>query len=225
MTLRGWLGVKHQVSTRYLSMYLSMYMYVCMYVCIYLSIYLSIQSWDNRYGLLDLKQSINQSINQSICLSVCLSVCLPIYLFIYLSIYLYICIYLYIILSIFTSYFPAVGCCGCRIKKNLMGALGFQRFPLFKPDIEIYSNITINMLFLLIGSIAYSFLPSWFILLHFLHDLSKQGPAECLKLWTDFDFWLVKKSAFSLVLNVSNVIMCLNINSKTCKLWKSILKA
>ena len=61
---------------------------VCVYVgvgvCVHLSVCLScLQSWDNRYGKLDLKQSINQSIclvclclslSASVCLSVCLSV-------------------------------------------------------------------------------------------------------------------------------------------------------
>ena len=61
MTLRGWLGVKHQVYVCNVCMY-GMYVYMYMYLLPYLPIYLPTY-------LLDLKQSINQSINQPIYLS------------------------------------------------------------------------------------------------------------------------------------------------------------
>ena len=52
-----------------------------------------------------------------------------------------------------------------------------------------YTNLY-NMLCLLPpGPLIYTFPPSWFFLLHFLHYLSKHKTATCLELWEYFDMW------------------------------------
>ena len=60
-----------------------------------------------------------------------------------------------------------------KLRTPLVGAQGYQRFPLFEPGVRIQPWLH-NMLCLLLGSLAYSFLPSQFILLHFLRNDSQQ---------------------------------------------------
>ena len=75
-----------------------------------------------------------------------------------------------------------------------------------------------NMLCLLPRPLAYSCLPFWFILLHFLQNLSKQR-LKCVELWKNFDLWL-DELCFTLIQQKMIDWALKNPISPTC-LWRS----